>query len=146
MNGYDNLPTLDALKQQAKNLRTRLNEDGETIGHSKSLEIIARQFGFKDWNTLHARAGNQPPAPFLTVGQRVKGRYLGQSFEGEVLALQTQPTTGRIRATFQFDEAVDVVSFESFSALRKRVSCFIKSDGKTVEKTSDGSPQMVLEL
>ena len=138
------LPSLDQLKVQAKILRTQLQKDGQPTSHSKSLELVARQFGYRDWNTLHAAAGNQPPAPSLTVGQRVSGHYLGQPFQAEVLSVQTHPSTGRMRVTFDFDEAVDVVRFDSFSAMRKRVSCFITPDGYTVEKTSNGEPQMVL--
>ncbi|MEK1866874.1 MAG: glyoxalase superfamily protein, partial [Ensifer adhaerens] len=79
------LPSLDALKDQAKRLRIRLASEGETIGHSRSLELIAAQYGYRDWNTLHAAAGNRPPFNPWMLGSRVKGRYLGQTFEGEIL-------------------------------------------------------------
>jgi hypothetical protein len=45
---------LDA-KTMAKTLRAALAERSIAITHSDSLELVARQFGFKDWNTLSAQ-------------------------------------------------------------------------------------------
>jgi hypothetical protein len=42
-------------KAMAKALRTALAERQIDITHSDSLELVARQFGFDDWNTLAAR-------------------------------------------------------------------------------------------
>jgi len=50
----------------------------------------------------------------------------------------------RTRITIVFDEPVDVVSFDSFSAFRQRVTVTLGNDGKTAEKTSDGVPHMQL--
>lgn len=144
--GTTTLPSLDALKDQARRLRTRLAAEGETIGHSRSLELIAAQYGFRDWNTLHAAVGNRPPFNPWMLGSRVKGRYLGQAFEGEILSVQAltaQP--GRYRLTMKFDEPVDVVTFESFSAFRQRVTATVDETGRTIEKTSNGLPQLELE-
>ena len=52
------LPDLAALKAQAKRLRTTLASEGNFISHSEALEFIARQYGYRDWNTLHAAAGS----------------------------------------------------------------------------------------
>ncbi|HEV7306254.1 glyoxalase superfamily protein [Ensifer sp.] len=144
--GSTTFPSLDALKDQAKRLRARLGSEGETISHSRSLELIAAQYGYRDWNTLHAAVGNRPPFNPWMLGSRVKGHYLGQPFEGEVLAVQAltaQP--GRYRLTMKFDEPVDVVTFESFSAFRQRVVATVDETGRTVEKTSNGRPQLELE-
>ncbi|HEV7317013.1 MAG TPA: glyoxalase superfamily protein [Ensifer sp.] len=144
--GSTTLPSLDALKDQAKRLRARLASEGETISHSRSLELIAAQYGQRDWNTLHAAVGNRPPFNPWMLGSRVKGHYLGQPFEGEILgvqALAAQP--GRYRLTMKFDEPVDVVTFESFSAFRQRVVATVDETGRTVEKTSNGRPQLELE-
>lgn len=43
-----------AVKQMAKRIRTALAADGISIGHSAALELVARQFGARDWNTLAA--------------------------------------------------------------------------------------------
>ena len=54
------IPSIDVLKQQAKRLRAGLAEDGDFISHSESLELVAKQYGLRDWNTLFAAAGNRP--------------------------------------------------------------------------------------
>ncbi|MBP1885414.1 glyoxalase superfamily protein [Sinorhizobium mexicanum] len=140
------LPSLDALKDQARRLRSRLASEGEQISHSKSLELVAAQYGYRDWNTLHAAVGNRPRFNPWMLGSRVKGHYLGQAFNAEILsahAISAEP--GRYRLTFKFDEPVDVVTFESFSAFRQRVTATIDETGRTVEKTSNGRPHLELE-
>ena len=139
------LPSIDALKQQAKRLRAGLDEDGDFITHSESLELIAKQYGYRDWNTVVAADGNRPPLKRFQLGSRVKGRYLGQAFEGELIALRTMGDD-HLRVVVQFDEPVDVVTFESFSAFRHRVSAVVSAEGLSAEKTSDGAPQMAMEL
>jgi len=138
--------SLEDLKQQAKRLRAGLADQGEGISHSRSLELVAHQHGYKDWNTIHAAIGNQPPPCPLTIGQNVTGRYLGQSFAGEVIGVQLMIDPGRFRATVQFDDPVDVVEFESFSNFRSRVTSIINGDGVSAEKLSNGLRQMVIDL
>ena len=67
------LPALDALKDQARRLRKRFADDGQAIGHARALELIAAQYGFRDWNTLHAKVGNRPPFNPWMLGARVRG-------------------------------------------------------------------------
>ena len=146
MNTTQPLPTLDALKSQAKRLRSELAQSGTELGHSRALELMAKQYGFKDWNTLHAAVGNRPqPAPVM-LGQRLSGRYLNQPFEGEVIGVQAMAEPGRFRVTLMFDEPVDVVTFDGLSNFRQRVSGVIDRKGVTAEKTSDGTPHLVLKL
>ncbi len=140
------LPSIEAAKAQAKRLRATLAADGNPVGHSRSLELLAHQYGYKDWNTLHAAIGNRPPPSPVAIGQRVRGRYLSQPFDGEVIGVLALATPGRFRVTLHFDEPVDVVTFDSFSAYRQRVTCTIDRTGKTAEKTSDGRPHMELAL
>ena len=139
-------PSIDALKNQAKRLRATLVSSDKPITHSKSLELLAHQYGYKDWNTLHAAAGNGPPTCPVSLADKVQGHYLGQPFKGEVIGVQALTSPDRFRVTLQFDEPVDVVTFGSFSNLRRRVSHIIDSTGKTAEKTSDGRPHMQLEI
>ncbi len=139
------LPSLDDLKDQAKRLRDTLGRQGTAINHSKALELIAGQYGFRDWNTLMAAVGNRPHVRSYSIGDQVIGHYLGQMFTGTIIAVQTLiHAPGRYRVTFDFDEAVDVITFESWSAFRKRVTCTLDEEGRTAEKTSDGRPHMVL--
>jgi len=140
------IPNLDIIKDQAKRLRaTLLESNGEAVSHSQSLEIIAHQYGFKDWNVLHAAIGNRPPVCPVEMGEHVRGRYLSQEFEAEVLGVVALGFD-RYQLTLHFDEPVDVVTFESFSNMRQRVTCKVDATGKTLEKTSDGRPQVQLHL
>lgn len=136
--------SLDEIKRQAKALRRSLENDGQSITHSKSLEIVAEQHGFRDWNTMHAATGNQPPIPFY-VGQHVSGDYLGQPFLGEIISLSSIGGNARFAMTLRFDEAVDVITFEGMSNFRKQVNATVDRTGRTHEKTSNGLPQLVLD-
>jgi len=142
MNGL--LPSLDTLKSQAKALRTSLTEQGQNIGHSQALELLAKSHGFRDWNTLHAAVGNAPRPPVM-VGQMVAGKYLKQAFVADVLGVEVL-SAGRYRVTFDFAEAVDVVTFDSFTNFRKRVTKIVDSQGRSFDKTSDGVPHLILDL
>ena len=42
-------------KSMARTLRTSLAERRIDLPHSTCLELVARQFGFSDWNVLSAR-------------------------------------------------------------------------------------------
>ena len=138
--------SIQTMKDEAKRLRASFAADGGAISHSRALELVARQHGYRDWNTAYAAAGNRPSGPPVTLGGRAKGRYLGQHFAATVIGVEMQLSPGRWRVTLQFDEPVDVVTFDSFSAFRSRVSVTIDADGRTTEKTSNGVPHMVLEL
>lgn len=146
MNEPNLIPSINFLKTQAKRLRADLMNDGVPVGHSRSLELLAHQYGYRDWNTLHARAGNQPARSPVAPGDRVAGHYLGQSFDGMVTGVEHTVTAGRYRVSIRFDDPVDVVTFSSFSNLRQRVRCVIDAKGVTKEKTSNGLPQLTLRL
>lgn len=138
------LPNLSEAKSQARRLREALSGQGTEIGHAQSLELVAHKYGFRDWNAFHAAIGNRPP-PAWAVGGRVEGKYLSQPFAATVLSL-TMLRPGWFRLTLDLDEAVDVVSFDSFSNFRKRIQCVVGPAGTSREKTSDGTPHMVLEI
>lgn len=63
-----NLPA-DDVKAMARRLRSALAADGTTISHGAALELTARQFGARDWNTLvaslpdAARTADRPGSP-----------------------------------------------------------------------------------
>ncbi len=131
-------------KEQARRLRAKLEAEGTSISHSKALELLAHQYGYRDWNTLHAKIGNRPPA-LWTVSDRVRGRYLDQPFEAEILAVEAV-RPGWYRLTLDLDEAVDVVTFDGFSNFRKRVTGVVGPAGASREKTSDGRPQLAIAV
>ena len=142
MMNTQNLAPLSELKAQAKRLRARLCDSGHEISHSKALELLAQQYGLRDWNTMVAKAGNKLQ---LQVGDRVQGRYLGQAFTATIRGLSVLGEGQQRRITLHFDKAVDVVRFDSFSSFRQRVSGMIGRDGRSVQKTSDGVPQLIVE-
>ncbi|MGB8621388.1 MAG: glyoxalase superfamily protein [Paracoccaceae bacterium] len=138
------LPTIAEAKAQARRLRERLNAEGSEISHGKSLELVAHQHGFRDWNTFHAAIGNRPPAGF-TPGGRVRGHYLSQPFEATVLSVE-MPRPGWFRLELDLDTPVDVVTFDSFSNFRKRIRGTVGPSGVSRERTADGRPHLEIEI
>lgn len=137
------LPSINEAKAQAKRLRKELAEKGEDISHSRALELVAAQHGFQDWNTFFAAMGNRQE-PQYTLGGRVAGRYLGQPFKGTIHAV-AQSRPGWVQLVLDLDEAVDVVSFDSFSNFRSRIRGQVGPEGHSREKTSDGAPHLVID-
>jgi len=138
------LPSVAELKAQAKRLRTALADKGQQLSHSQALELLSAQYGFKDWNTAHAVA-SRPNQMVFAVGDRVSGTYMKQPFDGEILSIARVGAAGQYRITLRFDQAVDVVTFDSFSAYRSRVTCLIGADGTAMKRTSDGEPYLRLK-
>lgn len=138
-----NLPTLVQAKAQAKALRQKQAAENAGMSHSEALEIIAHQHGFRDWNAFRAAIRDLPPEGWSTGG-RVTGTYLSQPFVASVLSAE-QLHPGWYRLALDLDDAVDVVSFDSFSNLRKQVRIVVGPDGQSKERTSDGSPHLVLD-
>ena len=85
--------TVDNLKNQAKAMRQELAREGHNISHSAALETLAKQNGYKDWNTLSAIASQPSRVPFR-LGDAVRGTYLSQAFEGEIIGLRQMPKSG----------------------------------------------------
>lgn len=136
-------PTIAQAKQEAKRLRTMLADQGTAISHAQALERVAQQYGFRDWNVFHAEMRDNRPDGW-TVGGRVRGRYLSQPFAATVLAAEPL-RPGWFRLVLDLDEAVDVVRFDSFSNMRKRIRVELGPDGHSQERTSDGIPHVVLD-
>jgi hypothetical protein len=141
-------PPIDDLKAQAKRLRQAMTDRGTPVSHSAALELVAQQYGARDWNTLSARAvkPNTPLVSRISIGSPVQGRYLDQPFTGRILALRALTSGGSYKITIHFDEPVDVVTFESFSAFRQRINAQIDENGISPRKTSNGVPHLVLDV
>lgn len=138
-------PTLASYKAEARALRAARAERGDPISHSRALETVARRAGYRDWNTLCATLPRTPPALRPAVGERLSGRYLGLPFIGRIHALTRLDGGRRHRIAIQFDEAVDVVRFNSFSSFRRRIQGVIDASGRSPKATSDGQPHIVIE-
>ncbi|MGO6984794.1 pentapeptide repeat-containing protein [Rhizobium leguminosarum] len=63
------------IKGMAKALRQALSDRNIDLSHSDCLELIAKQFGVKDWNALSAAIGQDAgdkPLLFSIVGDEIK--------------------------------------------------------------------------
>lgn len=77
----DQMRTYLQAKAMAKSLRDQLAAKNFSLSHSECLEIVARQFGFGDWNTLASKiriettsdeapaesVALEPPIPVLQI-------------------------------------------------------------------------------
>lgn len=135
------LPTRIQIKARVRRLRL---QSGNTLSQSQALEQVAHDAGFRDWNTLSAALGKSD-VPHVRVGQNLTGRYLGHPFSATVLrADAVEP--GWTRLELDLDTAIDVVRFDSFSAMRKRIRGTIGPRGTSREATSDGVPHLSIDL
>lgn len=138
------LPTSATAKSRAKALRAELAKQGTDIGHAQALELIAREHGFRDWNSLKAAIGDRPPEEFVPGG-KIEGSYLSQPFKATVVAVEML-RPGWFRLTLELDTPVDVVTFDSFSNYRSRLQTVVGPEGTSREKTSDGEPHVRLDI
>jgi len=136
------VPPVAALKAQAKRLRAAMAEKNTPLTHAMALEAVARQWGYRDWNTLSAKA-HASAAVGWHVGQAVTGAYLGHEFTGRLKAVRAA-TGGFWYLTVVFDTPVDVVESAAFSAFRKQVNVVLGETGVTRERLSNGTPHMRL--
>ncbi|MDV4143543.1 MULTISPECIES: glyoxalase superfamily protein [Shimia] len=136
------LPSLQDAKAAAARLRKDAEAVGRKLGQGQALEQVARLHGFRDWNAMRAAIAERP---MFVVGDRVSGRYLSQPFTAVLRNVETL-SDGWVRLSLDLDEAVDVVTFESFSSFRKRVQGTVGPKGQSRERTSDGTPQLEIDL
>lgn len=139
------MPNLADLKTQAKRLRVSL-ADTSPITHAQALEAVARQHGYRDWNTAHAACGNRPPGPPWQVGQTVTGAYLGKPIRGVIKSVNQWAEGRMFRVSLDLDEPVNVSEFDSFDVLRHRLQATLTREGETVERISSGAPQLRLDV
>lgn len=135
----------EVLKSEARAMRDANAVTGKTMTQAQALEAVARKHGYRDWNTASAVAQDVGQAP-VTVGQHVTGTYLKQKFSARVLGTSILSAGRYYRVTLHFDTPVDVVTFDSFSALRRRVTTRVDAQGVSPERTSDGEPHVRLDL
>lgn len=131
----------DQAKARARELRSELSRAGSHISHSEALELVARELGYRDWNTASARLSNEPDVPYQ-VGDQVAGTYLKQPFKGRIVSVREIRGGAAFELTIRFDEPVDVVEFKSFSNFRTQVRIIVSADGISTFRTSDGAPHM----
>ncbi|PTY38471.1 hypothetical protein BGP77_12240 [Saccharospirillum sp. MSK14-1] len=135
------LPTLAENKAQAKRLRQLMAEQGVAVSHSQSLELIAHNYGYRDWNTLSAQL-NKQQSP-VVAGSTVTGCYSGQTFRASVRSVQPE-RLGFWRVQLQLEQAMDVVTSSRFSSIRRRLTATINHQGVTEQTRGNGEPVLRL--
>ena len=135
-------------KKRAAHLREIAAENGQALSHGRALEMVAREQGARDWNTLRAQLAKRGTVSddldiaALRTGMKVEGRYMNQPFTGRILDTITEGDGRRI--AIHLDRPVDVVTFTSFSNMRRRIRGTIGKDGRSKERTSDGNPHLMI--
>jgi hypothetical protein len=137
-------PSTTSLKAEARLLRAERASLGTPITQGAALEIVARSHGYRDWNTASAALPDRIAGP-VQVGMRVRGTYLGKPFAGMVIGVKLLADMKSYEVTVNFDEPVDVVKSELFSAFRRRVTSTLDVHGVSLARTGDGQPQMRLQ-
>jgi hypothetical protein len=137
-------PSIQTLKSEARALRDERARAGTPLGHGQALEAIARQHGYRDWNTASATLPERVAIP-VQVGQRVKGTYLGRPFAGLVVGMQLLADMRHYEVTVKFDKPVNVSKFTSMVIERHRVRATVGIDGISLSRTSDGEPHMRIQ-
>ena len=61
---------LDA-KLMAKTLETLMAETGQQVSHSRALEIVSQQFGYRNWNVLSAKINETATADGATFQRAI---------------------------------------------------------------------------
>jgi len=135
--------TRDQAKARARSIRAELQSENIHVNHSTALERVAKEQGYDNWNTLSACLSIQPEVP-VQVGDRVAGAYLKQPFVGTIYAVRSCNKGRTFKVSIEFDEPVDVVQFESFTNLRKRINAEISQGRTSYAKTGDGVPHLVI--
>ncbi|MFK3973877.1 glyoxalase superfamily protein [Pseudomonas sp. NPDC087358] len=65
------MSTVEKAKQMAKRLRASLEARNHQISHCASLEMVAQQLGYKDWNTASAVLPHEPVSPAITLKKAI---------------------------------------------------------------------------
>ncbi|MTI42275.1 hypothetical protein JM93_02273 [Roseibium hamelinense] len=137
------ISSVQNLKEQAKRLRNAIPSVlQQTCTHGQALELIAKQLGSRDWNTLLATTRSRTSEKTFSLGQRVSGEYMRQPYSAKVIGISQLADANRYRVTLQLDHPVDVVTFESFSCFRSRISAVVDRFGISIARTSDGNPHL----
>lgn len=111
---------LDA-KTMAKTLRQSLKERQIDLSHSESLELVAKQLGLHDWNTLAARIEAAAPDKAALVLPRnwfITGRHEVGNYRAGLDP--DAPNTAMVESRFKLGEDIDP-DHPKFGVLMQRV-------------------------
>jgi hypothetical protein len=110
-------------KTMAKALRQGLNERGIALTHSDCLELVARQFGFQDWNILAARIsdGGTPQAALRLPEGWIAGGSKPEHYEmGVDSGMPGSPAL--IRCKYDADDPAYLSAEKGFGTLMQSVA------------------------
>lgn len=139
-------------KNNARRLRDALASEGIAVSHAKALELVARQEGVRDWNTLAARPNpvstkaGEPrgtAVPFA-VGENVAGTFNGNPAQGRIIGLEETIKPDLWRVTVAFNPPVDVSTSKLFSSERRRIQMVVGADGRSRRLTGTETGVMAL--
>jgi Glyoxalase superfamily protein len=131
-------------KNHARRLRDALAADGIVVSHTRALELVAKQNGARDWNTLAARPSAETGAPFA-VGQKVSGTFNGTPAQGRVIGLEETIKPDLWRVTVAFNPPVNASTSAHFAAERRRVQMVVGADGRSRRLTGTETGVMALQ-
>ncbi len=137
-------------KSHARRLRDALAAEGVDVSHGKALDIVARQHGARDWNTLSAKANAPAPrngearVPPFAVGDRVEGTFNDRPAHGRVIGLAETIKPDLWRVTVKFSPPVDASTSPAFRAERTRVEMVVGADGRSRRLTGTETGVMAL--
>ena len=81
-------------KAMARSLRASMAARSVVLSHSECLEIVAKQFGFVDWNTLSARMAGTAESDEVSCSFCGKSRHEVRSLiEGGCSSREVVPCT-----------------------------------------------------
>jgi len=122
-------------KPMAKALRKALAERRIEITHSDSLEIVAQQFGFANWNMLSARIEGDAAVPALPEGWIVTGQGRPNLYRIGVdpalpgtVKIETMDRKGVAEAG-AFGSLMQSISAEHYRGRAVRISAQLRSRG-----------------
>ena len=121
-------------KALAKSLRLALSERGIEITHSDSLECVARQLGWRDWNTLCAHLDLKPlrlPKHWTIGGTQPQDYDMGvDEAVGCALIRYRHAITdpNSLNREVGFGTLMQTVQADVFRGKRLRLSAFLKGE------------------
>ena len=140
-------------KHQAKRLRQALSENGIDISHGKALDLVARQSGSRDWNSLAVQADARPTASVspkgiapYQVGQNVSGTYMASAFDARIIGVEETIKPDLWRITLQFTPQIDVALTPNMVVKRRRLTTIVSADGKSRRLTGSEAGGVLLNL
>ena len=96
------MPTIDQAKAMAKRLRSALAANTIEVTHSASLELVAVQLGYRDWNTAAAKLASGSssqvsfgqPIPIFRIFDVAKAREFYCDFLGFTVKMEHRHEPG----------------------------------------------------